>query len=107
MILYIFFFSSIKELKVSWCKLKMVLQLVLKPKVIKHIMLIEHIERVVKHMIVKRMVIKHIGLIVIGLVIRQRVIKQLSGQQLIVFKRVDIERVIQLFLKRHIQLLGH
>ena len=56
-------------------------------------------------MIVKRMVIKHIGLIVIGLVIRQRVIKQLSGQQLIVFKRVDIERVIQLFLKLHIQLL--
>ena len=88
----------------------MVLQLVLKPKVIKHIdpsLVIEHIERVVKHMIVKRMVIKHIGLIVIGLVIRQRVIKQLSGQQLIVFKRVDIERVIQLFLKRHIQFLVH
>ena len=86
-------------------------------KVIKH-NFIKHIGRVVKHKIIMRisimakqlnvtsLVTKHIDNLM-RLVIKQRVIKQLSGQQLIVFKRVDIERVIQLSLKRHIQLLGH
>ena len=39
------------------------------------------------------------------LVIKQLVKQRLSGQQLKFFKLVSIERVIQLFLKLHIQLL--
>ena len=61
---------------------------------------------VIRRIINELMVIKHIKH-VIKLVIKQLVIKQLNEQQLIIFKLVDIKHVIQLFLKRHIQLLVH
>ena len=61
-----------------------------------HIKLMGHMNH--KPLVIKQQLIKQ-------LVIKQLVKQRLSGQQLKFFKLVSIERVIQLFLKLHIQLL--
>ena len=61
-----------------------------------HIKLMEHMNH--RPLVIKQQLIKQ-------LVIKQLVKQRLSGQQLKFFKLVSIERVIQLFLKLHIQLL--
>ena len=61
-----------------------------------HIKLMGHMNH--KPLVIKQQLIKQ-------LVIKQLVKQWLSGQQLKFFKLVSIERVIQLFLKLHIQLL--
>ena len=63
-----------------------------------HIKLMGHMNH--KPLVIKQQLIKQ-------LVIKQLVKQRLSGQQLKFFKLVSIERVIQLFLKLHIQLLVH